>query len=297
MKSSLTTTRFEQDIYCFDARQPGKHLLILGGIHGNEICGPLALQSLINEISSSALEICRGKLTIVPVCNPRAYQEGKRFIEKDLNRFFRRLNSRPDTYEENLALELIPLVETCDYVLDIHSLTIASEPFVIQDYLDKNSLAFGAALGFSTMITGWPEAQKLHQDNPIYDVCACAKTYRKASTVVECGQDLDQQAQIHARGSAIAAIRFLDLIPGNPVSPNKITQVFHIDKVIFHSPGSCFPKDWCNLELVRRGEIIATFADGRTITSEKDCHIIMPNPAPISGKEWFYLASATDYIP
>ena len=113
-----------------DSNMPGKNLVIMAAVHGNEPCGFLA----INQVFPS-LEIRRGKVTFV-LANLKAFEQDVRFTEFNLNRCFKdqpeysevELNS----YEYKRGLELKVLLDKADILLDIHSSCITeSEPFVI----------------------------------------------------------------------------------------------------------------------------------------------------------------------
>lgn len=54
----------------FLGMQPGPRLLVLGAVHGNEVCGTRAIERILAELESGALAITRGQLTLLPVTNP-----------------------------------------------------------------------------------------------------------------------------------------------------------------------------------------------------------------------------------
>jgi len=65
-------------------RQPGPTLICMGGLHGNEPAGVLALRLVLESLQSQADVLC-GEL-IALVGNRQALAIGKRFIDHDLNR-------------------------------------------------------------------------------------------------------------------------------------------------------------------------------------------------------------------
>ncbi|MDP2104085.1 MAG: succinylglutamate desuccinylase/aspartoacylase family protein, partial [Candidatus Gracilibacteria bacterium] len=65
---------------------PGIHILFFGAIHGNEVCGPKALDEIIQDFETHKIELKSGKVTFVPICNKMAHDEGKRYIDVNLNR-------------------------------------------------------------------------------------------------------------------------------------------------------------------------------------------------------------------
>jgi predicted deacylase len=109
---------------------PGKTLVVLSGIHGDEFCGVKAFDNIL-----PTLEITSGTVYFI-YSNLEAIRQNKRFTEKNLNRCF--LKQQPqdisETLEGKTAREIIPYLDIADAVLDIHaSFTKDSIPFVICD--------------------------------------------------------------------------------------------------------------------------------------------------------------------
>ncbi len=106
--------------YTFTGLSDGPVLIVLGAIHGDETCGPVAIKKIMHKIDDGSIVLKSGTLRCVPVCNPRAYEGGVRYAEDNLNRIFRK-SEDPQTYEARLANELCELVDKADVLLDIHS--------------------------------------------------------------------------------------------------------------------------------------------------------------------------------
>ena len=53
--------------------EPGPRLIVTGAVHGNETAGTRGIRRVLAEIDSSDIDIIRGHVTFVPVCNPLAY--------------------------------------------------------------------------------------------------------------------------------------------------------------------------------------------------------------------------------
>jgi len=71
----------------FEGKKPGPSLLVTASAHGDEKGGSIAIQSIAKQIRSGKREITNGRLVLLPKVNPRAYKEGKRFIDEDINRY------------------------------------------------------------------------------------------------------------------------------------------------------------------------------------------------------------------
>ena len=99
-------------------QQPGPHLLITGGVHGDEFEPMAAIHRLMTKIAPHAL---RGKLTLVPVVNESAFRLGHRTGEdnKDLART---CPGREDgSLTEQVAFALSQLIRSADYYIDLHT--------------------------------------------------------------------------------------------------------------------------------------------------------------------------------
>jgi len=113
-----------------DSGKAGKKIVILAGVHGNEVCGIKAFNELIPNI-----KIEKGKVTFI-YSNLKAIKQNKRFIEKNLNRcFFEKQSSEiKESLEGKTAKEIMPYLRNADAMLDIHaSFTPNSLPFIICD--------------------------------------------------------------------------------------------------------------------------------------------------------------------
>ena len=121
---------FHLRTHSFKALAPGKRLIVLGAVHGNETCGTRAIERVLAELDSGALQLTRGSVSFVPVTNPLAYQHGQRMGERNLNRNLYP-NTQPQDYEDRIANVVCPLLAEHDVLLDLHSFHTAGEPFVM----------------------------------------------------------------------------------------------------------------------------------------------------------------------
>src|ERR1044072_1993272 len=97
---------------------PGPHLLITGGVHGDEFEGPLAIRHLFSRPELS--ELC-GKLTLVPVVNEAAFARANRVAEDGLD-LARTCPGRPDgSITERTAHALSELITAADFYIDLHT--------------------------------------------------------------------------------------------------------------------------------------------------------------------------------
>lgn len=125
----------------YTSLNPGKTLLFFGAIHGNETCGPQALTEIMQEIDQGDIVLKNGKIIFVPVCNPLAFEQGKRFVDVNLNRIFKK-HGEPVLYEEKIANILCDCFDGVDILVDIHSIHSDGKPFAFQDYADPGEREF-----------------------------------------------------------------------------------------------------------------------------------------------------------
>lgn len=130
----------------FAGQADGPHVVVFGGVHGNERTGVLVVERLRDDLASGALTLASGTLTLA-LGNPRAIELDARGSEPhaDLNRVFddARLSDPTDqSYEVVRARELAALIREADVFVDLHATNKPSDPFVlaISDTPDRREL-------------------------------------------------------------------------------------------------------------------------------------------------------------
>src|SRR5688500_15030903 len=93
----------------------GPHLLITGGVHGDEFEPMAAIRSLCHSLGAQDL---RERVTVVPVVNEPTFRRGSRCTEDGLD-LARTCPGRPDgTISEQIAQSLSSLIRSADYYID-----------------------------------------------------------------------------------------------------------------------------------------------------------------------------------
>lgn len=277
--------------FLFEGPQQGLGLLVFGAIHGDELCGPVAIERVMENIRSGEIPLLQGSVRFVPVCNPIAYSEKKRVLKENLNRIFRKTET-PKSEEAKLANELCPLVDACDVLLDIHSSFVPAPSNVFVDYPTPENLAFAKALSSEFLIFDWP---KVYENNPFafdsYTTDRYAHEAGKVGLLAECGMHDDPIAIERAERYILRTLAHFGLIEQNEptdLSPSRsvyMTEIFRRE-----SKDDLFAKEWHHLEAVPAGTKLATRATGEAIVAERDCFIIFPKEYALPGGEWFYVA-------
>lgn len=299
---------------------PGPRLLILGAVHGNEICGTLAIERLIAEIDRGALRIERGTLTLVPVTNPLAYQRKQRQGDRNLNRNLRP-NDDPRDFEDHVANALCPLLDAHEVLLDLHSFHTGGQPFVMLGPRDNDGplepfahaageARLAAHLGVSRVVEGWLDTYALgverrrarHPDaNPLLLDAAYGigtTEYMRSrggyGVTLECGQHDDPAAPAVAYRAIRQTLALLGLLDAPLEAPSQRFEVLRLKDVVdLEHAGDTFVREWQSFDPLRAGEPIGHRHDGTLVTAPDDGFIVFPNPRALPGNEWFYFASTS----
>ena len=300
----------------------GPRLLVLGAVHGNEVCGARAIARLLEEIDSGALAIERGSVTFVPVTNPLAYQLRQRTGDRNLNRNMAP-SAIPQDFEDRLANVLCPLLESHDALLDLHSFHTGGAPFVMigpqnnSGTLEPFSRAeeemqLALHSGAPRIVEGWLETyargvqrraaapvaignartQTLVTD-PNYGVGTTEYMRSRGGYAVtlECGQHDDPQAVAVARHAILQTLALLGMasLPLAPVPAD--TEILRlVDVTDREHADDRFSRDWHSFDAVQAGEVIGVRHDGAAVTAPADGFVVFPNPRGDVGQEWFYFA-------
>src|SRR3569832_1569694 len=104
----------------YAAARPGPRLIVLGAVHGDEVCGTRAIEQLVSEVDDGTIALAAGPLTLVPVTTPLAYAERRRTGDRNLNRKLQP-TAAPREHEDHVANWLCPLLAAHEILLDLHS--------------------------------------------------------------------------------------------------------------------------------------------------------------------------------
>ena len=207
--------------YTFSSNIPGKNILILWCVHWNEICWQKAIDEIISLFNEKKLNVISGTVTFIPIANPKAFQENKRYIDVNLNRVFTK-HENPKNYEENLANELTNFIDKSDILLDIHSTHSDDEPFVFLDYDDEENNLLAKSCLLENIVVWWPEIYKNTQN---WDSCSYTHFKNKIWVTMECwNHNSPKSVEIWKKAiiNILATYKIIDKIPENLTNFNKI---------------------------------------------------------------------------
>lgn len=266
----------------------GVQLLILGAIHGNETAGTIACRRLLDELDNGLLQLLKGSLTIMPLCNPLAFEKKCRFIEENLNRVIN-IYEHPATYEQELANEIAPQIANADVILDLHSTHCPNDkPFAFLDYPDAIAQQIITNLPIDYVLEGWPEIYALAEEINDYSTLRYAHDHGATGTTIECGYHFAHQAAEVAYQAIINTLQSLGMITGFS-TPNKNQKNIVMKSYIIKEKAGRLSQNYSHLDAITQGETIAIYDDGEKLTASEDCYILIPNHEATIGTEWFYL--------
>ncbi len=302
---------------------PGRRLIVLGAVHGNETCGKQAIERLIDDIDVGRIVIQRGTLTLVPITNPLAHRRVQRSGDRNLNRNLCPTD-KPVDFEDHIANWLCPLLSSHEVLLDLHSFHTAGQPFAAlgpennTGTLEPFSQAaleesLARRLGVSRFMDGWldtyargvarrvkatgatSERAALLNTDPRYGVGTTEymRTVGGCSITLECGQHADPAAPEVAYRAILNALAFLGLADLPKPAPAAVMDALRLFEVIDKADKEdAFAREWSSFDRLNKGDLIGTRKDGSKVLAEEDGYIVFPNPAAMAGQEWFYLAKA-----
>jgi predicted deacylase len=281
--------------------QPGPALTVLGAVHGNERCGAEAIGRMIADIDDGVVALKRGTLQLVPVTNPRAFQEGVRFVERNLNRYLYPKEEKVH-YEDHLDPILCGLLDMTNVLLDLHSYTSQGGPFIFLGGDNSNELAFARALGVPDFACGWAEAfgggDGIRESQGTTEY---ARTQGAIAVTLECGHHFNPDAADIGYRAILLAMAHLDMLDTvtrdalgpNPGVPAGKQRFVRMKSVFRREEGAVMAKPWRHFDAVAKGEAMAKLSSGKILPAPEDGFIVLPKEKAVTGEEWFFFGTPT----
>jgi N-alpha-acetyl-L-2,4-diaminobutyrate deacetylase len=299
----------------FHGLKAGPKLVVLGAVHGNEICGPNAIARAIADCREGRLTILRGEVTFVPVANPKAYRQNTREGDRNLNRDLRE-KPLPADNEDRIGNRLCALLRQHDVLLDIHSFKGEGEPFVF--FGPENNTgeleafrhateeaAFAACLGPHILTHGWlPIYARQIAARERLSLPPLSLTEGFGTTeymrfaggygvTLECGRHDDPDSADVGHVAIRNALIHLGLVDAPPPAPSRRTIIDMIDLVLCEAEGDRLEGVWKTGDRIAAGQVIARRSNGDTVAAAHDGFTIFPNATAKLGEGICYLGVAS----
>jgi len=274
-------------VFTFDSGISGPHVMINALTHGNEVSGAIAVKDLLDL----GIRPRTGKLTL-SFANVEAYHrfdpanpDASRFLDHDFNRLWSEAvldDASRDCIELRRVRQMRPLVDTVDFLLDLHSMHERCAPLAVCGPLEKN-VALACKLATPAWIIsddGHPEGKRLRDYAGFGDPQS-----PKCALVVECGQHWEASAVDVARD---AVARFLELcgivdtsdLPAawHQSVPEELKVVRVTEPVVASSMDFRFAADYTGLETFAEAGSVIGWRDGEPVTTPyPNCVLVMPS--------------------
>jgi len=223
---------------------------ILYCVHGSEPCGHYAVEKLKNQ------DLDFEKPIKLVLANEKAFDQGERFVEKDLNRCFPG-DKKSEVHEENLAYRITEELDGLK-VLDLHSTYSHSEPFAITPVLNSRRKEVAISSGVNNVV-----AIGEIVDNYMENV---------DRTAVECGHTGTDQAIRNAFKILKNFLTSEGVVKEGFKTENNNTDFYEIYERV-EGTGYIFLKE--NFEEVKKNEKFAEKINGEAKTAENSFYPVL----------------------
>ena len=280
-------------VFTFAASRPGPHLLVQALTHGNEVCGAIALDWLLE----TGMRPVRGILTLC-FANIAAYRSfdpaepfSSRCVDEDFNRVWTPevLDSPRTSVDLDRARELRPVYDTVDFLLDLHSMTDPCPPLAMAGRQRKGVLlAQSLRMPEHIIVDGGHAAGRRLRDYAFFDDPEDPRN----AILIECGQHWESAAADVARQATLLFLREFGIADSTflerhleplPLPAQKIIEV--TDAITIGGDAFAFVIPVHGLSIVARaGTLLARDGDAEIRTPYDDCVLIMPTRRPRKGE-------------
>jgi len=277
-------------VHVFDSGKAGPTVMVQALTHGNEFSGAIALDFLLRE----SLRPLKGKITLA-FANVAAFErfdfddpDRSRYIDEDYNRVWADdvIKGPRDSAELRRARQLLPFVDSADYLLDLHTMTEPCRPIMVCGMLDKGA-QFARRLGVPADLlidTGHPAGLRMRDRGGFGD----AKSSKNA-LLIEAGQHWEKSSIDVAIDTTLRFLQVSGVVDASWVKPRlrleapakqrvvRVTQPITAASASFR-----FTKPWKGLEVIpEAGTLLATDGDKEWRTPYDDCVLVMPSTAHV----------------
>lgn len=282
-------------VWTFDSGVDGPHVALTALVHGNELCGAQALDWLMKM----QLRPQRGRLSMAFV-NVAAFAlfdpkvpDGSRWVDEDFNRLWGpgvlSDPQRKQTEEVRRARDLLPWLQTVDFLLDIHSMQHKTEALIIAGPLKKGQdLACAIARPRHIVCDdGHAEGMRMRDFGDFGDPAS-----PRNAALVECGQHWEAESTEVAKDCVIGFLKHTGVVPADfqaarmaqrPAAQS--SQIYRVSgPVTIKTSDFRFAQDWRGFEHLPKGTLIGHDADEPVYAPHEPTVLIMPSRRLWPGK-------------
>jgi len=268
-----------------DSGRSGPEITVVSLIHGNEFAGALAMDRLLRE---DIRPIC-GVMRFV-FANINAFRHfqpnnptASRFISEDLNRVWSadRLHQPSGSSEMERALELLPIIQRTDLLLDLHSMLWDSTPLYISPPT-RSSIALAEMLSSreDTQFLTLTDLGHMGGSRLIEHERFISPGKSRGSVLLEAGQHWQQETvETSIRVIRLFVEKAAHLYFDTSRAEHGLTcHATVTDNIVARSASFAFTRPYKGGHIIESaGTVIATDGDDEIFTPYDHCVLIMPN--------------------
>ena len=267
-----------------DSGVEGPHVMVTAVVHGNEICGAIALDTFFK----SGLQPRIGKLTL-GFCNVDAFLQFDpadptitRFVDEDFNRIWDEatLDGPRQSAELTRARIIPPIIAEADYLLDIHSMQTKVDALVLSGPLAKGRvLAKGTGVPKLVVSDHGHAAGRRMRD---YGDFINPESH-KNSLLVEAGQHWEKNSETVSIETMFRYLAHLGTLSAGDIAPyvrpdtppQDFVEV--VGPVTIQTDNFRFAEEFVGLEVIEKAGTVIGFDDKEPVVTPHDnCVLIMP---------------------
>jgi len=253
---------------------PGAHVVIVGGTHGNEPAGVNAIVELHRAFGCGKLRLNQGKISFL-LGNSKAYEKDIRYIDHDLNRHFKKREA--SSVEGRRALEIKSFLNDNDDIkalLDLHSVSIGDFKLLVYPKDDTDNIEFVVT------VSAIPLHFVFHREHMPGTLIEAASAHGIRGLIMECGNHYAPQAAETARKhiySFLARHHLIDEGHTMPeTTPARITFYESIQAIKPHAGFKFLIKDIKIGTKLSKGQKFAADDHGDHVAPQ-DCYVVVPS--------------------
>ncbi|MDU8942081.1 M14 family metallopeptidase [Ovoidimarina sediminis] len=288
-------------IWTFDSGAPGPHAMVSAIVHGNELSGAIAVDWLLNQdVRPSA-----GKLSFafMNIAAYAAFDPGDpnatRWVDEDFNRVWdvAVLDGERDSVELRRAREVRPVLDTVDFLFDIHTMQHLAPPLMMSGRHAK-SKALAARIGVPERVVGdhGHAAGRRMRDYQEFDDPASPKT----ALLIECGQHWEAASEDLAKLSAVRFLEVVGMVPQGSIAVGGLPEARQrfftvVEAVTIESDSFSFAREFTGGEIITEaGTLLGHDGDRPVVTPADNIMLVMPSMRLWKGQTAVRLAREDD---
>lgn len=273
-------------ISTLDSGKSGPHVMLSAVVHGNELCGAIALDFLLRH----EVRPVSGKLTLA-FMNVAAFDTFdkanptlSRYVDEDFNRLWTRevLDGDRDSVELRRARAVRPIVAEVDYLLDIHSMQHTTVPLMMCGPLYKGRQLARDLLSPEHVVSdaGHSAGRRMRD----YEAFGDESSARNA-LLVECGQHWEPASVAVAKEISLRFLARYQVVSRAfveehlSVAPPLEQRVIEVTApVTIETDEFRFTESFSGMEVIeKKGTLIGWDGSTEVRTPYDNCVLIMPS--------------------